>query len=269
MALVTEPNLERTHPLAAARVSHIHSDPEIRALFGRWCGEGDRRARGELIERLLPLAHRLANRYRHSSQPHDDLFQVASLGLVNAVDRYDPARNRPFLSFALPTILGELRRHFRDHAWALHLPRELNERVLTVERAVERLSERNGRHPAVGDVALETGFSDESVLDALAAGTADRALSLDAPTAQDPERESLAAFIGDDDDGFEFVEEWNTVFDALGELPPRDREILRLRYAEDLSQRAIGQRMGISQMQVSRVLRGTVVKLRTIVETPA
>jgi RNA polymerase sigma-B factor len=216
--------------------------------------------RDAMIERHLGLARHLALRYSDSGEPLDDLFQVASLGLVNAVDRFDPERGVSFTTFAVPTILGELKRHFRDRGWAIHVPRDLKDAALRVRRA---LAEHTGeRAPTAAELAQSTGLPLETVLEALEAAGAQRAHSLDAPTGPDEGAGTLVDLLGHDDIEISRAEQRVLLGDLLTVLQPREREILRLRFSEDLTQSEIGARVGISQMQVSRVIRGALARLR-------
>ena len=228
--------------------------------------------RAELVRRFMPLARKLASRYAGRSESFEDLLQIASLGLVQAVDRFDPARGTTFSTFAVPTILGELRRHFRDRTWSVHMPRGLQEATLAVEKAMEELPTRLGRAATVADVADHIGQSEEKVLEAINASQSRYARSFDdSPLNQDGESIPLTERIGELDGGFEIAEDAVEVRDAVAGLPERDREILRLRFVEDLTQREIADRVGVSQMQISRVLRTTLERLRSEVgvEVPA
>ncbi len=236
-------------------------------LFKRWKQVGDRCARDELIERFLPLARKLARRYTPSSEPYDDLVQVASLGLVKAVERFDPDRGFAFTSFAVPTILGELKRYFRDTGWALHVDRGAQERARKVIDAGQQLSARTGRPPTVGELAQYLEMSEEEVLDGLQTAEAYDAMSLDAPLQGDEdEASSRMDSIGSDDDHFELVDEQTTIFAAAKHLPQRERQILFLRFGEDLTQTEIAERVGVSQMQVSRLLRRSLQRLRELTD---
>jgi RNA polymerase sigma-B factor len=236
---------------------------EDRALFRRYHSERDPLTRDMIVERFLPLARRLARRYQRPDEPFDDLMQVAALGLVKAVDRYDPERPVAFSSFAVPTILGELRRHFRDRTWAVHVPRDLQELALKVEKAVGEHTSRTGVQPSVGQLAQQLGVSEEMVLEALEAGGAYRATSLQAPRGDgDDPGATLADTLGGEEDGFVDAEHRATLDRLLKLVSERDREVLRLRFEEDLTQAEIGERIGVSQMQVSRILRAALARLR-------
>ena len=214
---------------------------------------GDKAARDELIERHMPLARSLAVQYRHAREPFDDLCQVANLGLVKAVDRYDPDRGIAFTSYAVPTILGELKRHFRDRTWSIHVSRSVQESIARVNKATETLRQQLGRFPTAGEVAEHCGMNLEDVTEALLADDASRMSSLDAPVQR--EDGDLSDLLGREDAGLDRVENALWIEQLSAQLTPREREILRLRFVEDLVQREIAERMGISQMHVSRVLR--------------
>jgi RNA polymerase sigma-B factor len=245
------------------------SSTDIRTLFLAWQRGGDSHAREQLVERYMPLARRLARRYIRSSEPFDDLVQVASVGLLLAVDRFDVDRGRPFTAFAVPTILGEIRRYFRDAGWALHVPRAAKERALEVRDATAALHAMHGRSPTVSQLAEYLEFDVEDVLDAMAALHAYETCSLDTPRPHDDEPGlTYAEKLGAEDERFELIEYDATLCEALEQLEPRDRAILRLRFVEDLTQTQIARRIGISQMQVSRLLRRSVEQLQALTEVP-
>jgi RNA polymerase sigma-B factor len=225
--------------------------------------QGDRSARERLIELHMPLARSLAVQYRHAREPLDDLCQVANLGLVKAVDRYDPQRGIAFTSFAVPTILGELKRHFRDRTWTIHVSRSVQESIARVEKVSEELRSELGRYPSVGEVADVCGMTIEEVTEARLAEGASRLASLDAPitTRDDPGDGGLADQLGTEDTGLDRVEDALWIEQLAGDLTPRQREVLRLRFVEDLVQREIAERVGLSQMHVSRILRDTLAQL--------
>jgi RNA polymerase sigma-B factor len=231
-------------------------------LFDRWRRRGDRRARDELIVRFLPLARKLARRYVRSSEPFDDLVQVANLGLVKAVDRFDPSRGYAFTSFAVPTIVGELKRYFRDASWALHVDRGAQERARKVADAYRTITARDGRAPTVGELAGYLEISSDEVLEGLQTAHAYETVSLDAPQPSDQESASRIETIGGVDSRLERVDEQITVYAAARRLPRREREILYLRFGEDLTQMEIAARVGVSQMHVSRLLRRSLTRMR-------
>jgi RNA polymerase sigma-B factor len=234
------------------------------ALFARVRGHGDTRAREQLIERYLPLARRLARRYQRAEEPLEDLVQVACLGLIKAIDRFDIHREVVFSSYAVPTILGELKRHFRDRTWSVRVPRDLQELALRVDRTVTRLSVGKRRSPSVSEIAEAVGATEEQVLEALEAAGAYRAGSLDAPRIVQGEEatESVADTLGEVESGFTRAEERATLEPLLARISARERTVLELRFDEDLTQAEIGERIGVSQMQVSRLIRQALARLR-------
>jgi RNA polymerase sigma-B factor len=235
-----------------------------RILFVR-CAAGDRRARDELIERWLPLARSVARRYERSDEPLDDLMQVASFALVKAVDRYDPAQGNAFSSYAVPTIVGELKRHFRDHGWAVRPPRGLQELTLRVENAATRLTTQLDRPPIVRELAAATNNTQQEVLEALQARSGRDALSLQAPHGRGHDPHAvLQDVLGDRDVGYDRAEMRAFLEDVMTGLPRRTREILRLRFEEDLTQGEIGELFGVSQMQISRIIRHAIGRLRAL-----
>lgn len=224
-----------------------------------------------MVERHLGLARHLALRYSDSGEPLDDLFQVASLGLVNAVDRFDPSRGIAFTTFAVPTILGELKRHFRDRGWAIHVPRDLKEAALRVRRAI---ADHHGeRPPTPAELAQATGLSLEGVTEALDVAGVQRSLSLDVPASSAEEGgATLGDLLGADDAELARATDRTLIDSLMRVVTPREREILRLRFVEDLTQSEIGARIGVSQMQVSRILRGALARMRAaarVAEEPA
>ena len=236
-------------------------------LFHRWRRFADRSARDELIERFLPLARKLARRYVPSSEPYEDLVQVASLGLVKAVERFDPARGFAFTSFAVPTIVGELKRYFRDSGWALHVDRGAQERARKVIDGQQKISAQTGHPPTVSELAQYLEISEEEVLDGLQTAEAYDAVSLDAPLqGGDDGAATRLESIGNADERLELVDDQATIFAAAKHLPQREREILYLRFGEDLTQTEIADRVGVSQMQVSRLLRKSLHRLREMTD---
>jgi len=240
---------------------------ETRALFLRFQRQRDPAARDELIERFIPLARQLARRYQRANEPLDDLVQVASIGLVKAVDRFELERGVAFSSYAVPTILGELKRYFRDSGWAVHVPRGIQERAMQVDRALKELGGRLGRSPSVDEVAEHLDASVEDVLAAMEAGQAYEAVSLDAQrSAGETDSDTFADSIGVEDERFELVEYGATIAPTLKALPKRDQVVLHLRFVEDMTQSQIAERIGVSQMQVSRLIRRALARLRTVAE---
>lgn len=228
----------------------------------------DERAREELVHRFLPFARSLAMRYSGGVEPSEDLIQVASLGLVAALQRFDPARGVPFAAFAGPTILGELRRHFRDRVWTLRVPRGLQERIRAVDTAIAVLSGELERSPTVAEIAERLEIGEADVLEAFEANVARRTMSLDQPVAgSEPGEETpMSERLGDEDPNFELVEDRQAIDAGVEDLDEIEREVLRLRFAEDLTQSKIAEEVGYSQMHVSRILRRALAKLRIAAE---
>ena len=257
--------------------AHQQASPEDRAaraqedrrLLIRYHREGDPAAREQLVTRFLPLARQLARRYQRGGEQLDDLIQVASLGLLKAIDRFDPARETAFSSFAVPTILGELKRHFRDKGWSVRVPRDLQELAVKVDRVGDEMSRELGRAPTPAELAERTGTTLEQVLEAREASAAYRAVSLDRPRSEDDEEgDSFADAFGVVDPGFGLAEDAATVERLMRVLSEREREVLRLRFEEDLTQSEIGQRVGVSQMHVSRLIRQSIARLRDEADAP-
>jgi RNA polymerase sigma-B factor len=230
-------------------------EAERRLLVG-YHRDGDLAAREQLVKSFLPFARDLALRYRYTDEPVDDLLQVATLGLIKAIDRFDPGRDTKFTSYAAPTILGELKRHFRDKGWAVHVPRDLQERTLAVSRQNEALSKALGRSPTVREVAEQLDCTVEEVLEAQEAAASYEAISLDTPVApREDEAATLVDLLGGEDSGYELVARRDAIAGAWEELPELERTVLKLRFSSDLTQQEIGERIGYSQMHVSRLLR--------------
>ena len=247
---------------ARGRESAAARAAESELLF-RYHRQGDMAAREQLVERFLPLARDLARRYTYTNEPFDDLLQVACLGLVKAIDRFDPDRGAKVTSYAAPTILGELKRHFRDKTWALRVPRDLQDRTLAVGRETEALSKRLGRSPKPREVAQALGCSVEQVLEAQEAAASFEAASLDAPTLRDDaEAASLVDLIGAEDSAYQLVEDRDAIASMWKALPEVERKVIEMRFMSDLTQREIGERLGYSQMHVSRILRRALNRLR-------
>ena len=235
-----------------------------RRLLERYAQDHSPIVREELVERFMPLARRLAARYAGGAEPFDDLVQVASVGLVKAIDRFDPERGTAFSTFAVPTILGELKRHFRDRGWSVHVPRDVQERILKVERAMAELPAKLGHSPTIQEIGQRIEATDEEVLEAMYASQGHHAVSLDATSTigDGDEPGPLRDRIGAEDLSFETVEYGEAIGPVLEEISERDRTVLHLRFVEDMTQSEIADRVGVSQMHVSRILRATVEKLR-------
>jgi RNA polymerase sigma-B factor len=239
----------------------LESDQELLERFVR---TRDPDLREELAVRFAPLAEQLARRYANRGERLEDLQQVAYLGLLKAIDGFDERRGTSFRAYADPTILGELRRHFRDKRWVMRVPRDLKEALPKIRNAVDELSKDLGREPDAAEVAEETGMEEEVVIDALEAAEVSRPASLDAPvTSTEPDAATIADLVGEEDENLDHAE-WNVLLEErLDELDDREREVLYLRFAEDLTQREIGEQVGVSQMQVSRILSAALERLRS------
>ena len=256
----------RFQPGSPARPEEALSDE--RALLERYARTRDEAAREEVVRRFMPFARSLAMRYSGGVEPTDDLIQVASLGLVAALERFDPERGIPFTAFAGPTILGELRRHFRDRVWTLRVPRGLQERIRAVEDAIAKLSSDLERSPTVAEIAEVADIAEADVLESFEASLARRTMSLDqpSPAAEPGEVSSMGDRIGTEDPGFELVDDREAIESGAEVLDEIEREVLRLRFEEDLTQSKIAEKVGYSQMHVSRILRRALGKLREITD---
>jgi RNA polymerase sigma-B factor len=226
---------------------------DVHTLFELYRATRDPETKEELVQRFLPLSRHLARKYISGSE-REDVEQVAALGLLKAIERFDPDRGLAFTSFAVPTILGEVKRYFRDLGWTVRVPRSVQELVPKVEKATEALTSQLGRTPTAEEVAESCGVSVEDVLEARGSASAHRADSLDRPVAEDGEA-SRGDLMGDVDPGFRRVEQAVDVGRLLASLPEREQKIVRLRFENDLTQREIAEHVGLSQMHVSRLLR--------------
>lgn len=235
------------------------------ALFAEYRRTGDRQVRNRIIEANLGLAESIARRYGGRGEHHEDLAQVAMLGLLKAVERFEPERGLAFSSFAAPTIEGELKRHFRDRRWAVRMPRRLQELSLAVNQSTAGLAQRRGRSPTVAEIARDTGLTEESVLEAIEAGRAATAGSLDSGGRNDADAgDAPVARLGRSDPDLEGVEQRLVVSRLLELLPERERQMMVLRFYDGLTQSEIAGRFGVSQMQVSRILTRALERLRAI-----
>ena len=239
---------------------------EDRRLLTRYRESGDPAAREELVKRFLPLARQLARRYQRTNEPLDDLMQVASMGLVKAIDRFDPSRGTAFSTYAVPTILGELKRYFRDSGWAVHVPRGMQERVMKLDQASQELHRKLGRSPSASELADELRLTSEEVLEAMEASSAYDAISLEEHrgSERDSQEPTYADSLGMEEERYELVEYGATIAPTMKALTERERLILHLRFVEDLTQSEIADRIGVSQMHVSRLIRRALARLRAV-----
>ncbi len=242
---------------------------DLRTVFAEYAKDHDPALREELVTAYMGLAGYLARRFDNRGEPHEDLVQVAALGLVKAVDRYDPDRGVEFSTYATHTIVGELKRHFRDKGWAVRAPRRMQELYLQLSEVVSRLGQELARSPTIAELATESGVSEEEVLEALEAGQAYRFASLDAPAPGEADAgETLGSRLGGDDVELAGAEGRAVLAPLLAKLPPRERRIVHLRFFDGLTQSEIAAELGISQMHVSRLLSRSVAQLRAAAEEP-
>jgi RNA polymerase sigma-B factor len=239
-------------------------------LLASYRNDRDDLAREELTRRFLPMARSLALRYNRGSEPLDDLIQVASVGLVKAIDRFDPSRGTSFHSYAVPTILGELKRHFRDGVMPIHIPRGLKERALEVGSASEELTAELDREPTVAELAERAGLSPAETIEAMRAATATRTISLDAPVGEENgDAGSIAEVLGEFDATLELADARLALRRAAAVLDGRERTVIQLRFVSDLTQEEIARHIGVSQVHVSRLIRGALEKLRKAIAAPS
>ncbi|HET7328462.1 MAG TPA: RNA polymerase sigma factor SigF [Nocardioidaceae bacterium] len=247
---------DRTLALFAALAEHPEESPQRENI------------RNQLVQLHLPLVDHLARRFRNRGEPLDDLVQVGSIGLIKSVDRFDPERQVEFSTYATPTIVGEIKRHFRDKGWAIRVPRRLQELRLSLSTATADLTQELGRAPTVAEIAERIGVNQDDVLEGLESANAYSTLSLDAPEAGETEGPSMADALGTDDDALEGVEYRESLKPLLAQLEPREKRILLLRFFKGMTQSQIAADVGISQMHVSRVLARTLTQLREGLGTP-
>jgi len=259
-----------TEERAAVAAKTEHAVPDrvrARELFGRLTtlavdDPERRRVRDELVELHLPLVEYLARRFRNRGEWLDDLVQVATIGLIKSIDRFDLDRGVEFSTYATPTIVGEIKRHFRDKGWAVRVPRRLQELKLALTKAVSDLAQREGRAPTVSELAEHLGMSEEEVLEGLESANAYSTVSLDAPDSGDEDAPAVADSLGIVDDALEGVEYRESLKPLLEQLPAREKKILLLRFFGNMTQSQIAAELGISQMHVSRLLARTLSQLR-------
>jgi RNA polymerase sigma-B factor len=246
-------------------MSSLIMDTNVDALLVAYHREGDERAREQALVESMPLVRALASRYAGRGEPLEDLVQVGSIGLIKAVDRFDVDRGVDFASYAVPTIVGEIRRHFRDKAWAMHVPRRLKELSLRLSRTLDQLTTELGRSPTIAELAAAAGVEEEDAIDALDSMNAYSTRSLHAPFDDDSD-DSLSEKLGDEELGYAEVEDGAIVDAGLDALDERERQIVELRFFHELTQSQIASEIGISQMHVSRLLRRALATMRGRIE---
>jgi RNA polymerase sigma-B factor len=239
---------------------------DLRQKFVEFAETNDPRLRDELVQSYLDLARQLARRFSNRGETYDDLAQVASIALIKSVDRFDPERGVEFSTFATRTIIGELKRHFRDRGWAIRAPRRIQELYLELGHVTETMTHDLGRPPTVSEMARETGVTEDAVLEALEAGQSYRTSSIDAPDRQET---TMGSRLGEVDPGFSGTDDRLLLAVSLAKLPDRERTILQLRFVDGLTQSQIAERIGISQMHVSRLLASSLTKLREVFNVEA
>ena len=240
-------------------------DTNVDALLVAFHKEGDEHAREQALVESMPLVRALAARYAGRGEPFEDLVQVGSIGLIKAVDRFDVDRGVDFASYAVPTIVGEIRRHFRDKAWAMHVPRRLKELSLRLSRVLDQLTTELGRSPTIAELAAAVGVEEEDAIDALDSMNAYSTRSLHAPFEEGSD-DSLAEKLGAEELGYTEVEDGTLVAAGLDALDERERRIVELRFFDEMTQSQIASEIGISQMHVSRLLRRALATMRGQIE---
>ncbi|ODR25836.1 RNA polymerase subunit sigma [Mycolicibacterium porcinum] len=240
---------------------------DVRDMFRELSGLSEdsparERQRERIVERCLPLADHIARRFDGRGEPREDLVQVARVGLVNAINRFDVEAGSDFVSFAVPTIMGEVRRHFRDNSWSVKVPRRLKELHLRLGSATAELSQRLGRAPTASELAEELDMDREEVIEGLVAGSSYNTLSIDSGGGGDEDAPAIVDTLGDLDAGLDRIDNRETLRPLLAQLPERERTVLLLRFFESMTQTQIAERVGVSQMHVSRLLAKSLARLR-------
>jgi len=248
----------RAHSASEANRSQLRD--EDRELLRRYHETGDASAREALVERHLPLVRSLARRYAGRGEPIDDIEQVGAIGLIKAIDRFELEREVSLATYATPNVVGEIKRHFRDKGWAIRVPRALQELNAKMSSTIDHLTSKLGRSPTIAEIAETIGTTSEEVLEAIEVGSAYTTLSLSVPIGEDA-ADPLEA-IGDEDEGYERTEDRAALAPAIARLPQRERDILRMRFEEGLPQTQIAERVGLSQMHVSRLIRRSLAAMR-------
>jgi RNA polymerase sigma-B factor len=255
-------------PAAPAPVKTFDRERE-RRLFKRYARFDDQEARAELVERFLPVAYKMARRYQRPGEPIDDLAQVAAMGLLKALDRFDPERGLEFISYAAPTIMGELKRYFRDYGWVMHLSRSDQELAASVKRGSEEAARRLGRAPTPREIAAQARLSVEEVLRGLDSAGAAQPASLDGASGATDESPGFERWLARREDGFDLVENRDAISRGMRALTKREQRVLYMRFYEDFTQSEIAEEIGVSQMQVSRIIRQALERSRLAEELPA
>ena len=245
----------------ASEVRKAQLREEDRELLRRYHEHGDTSAREQLVQRHLPLVRSLARRYAGRGEPLDDIEQVGAIGLIKAIDRFELDREVSLATYATPNVVGEIKRHFRDKGWAIRVPRALQELNAKMSATIDRLTSRLGRSPSVSEIAESLGATPEEVLEAIEVGSAYTTLSLSGGPSGEDEADPLEA-IGEEDEEYERTEDRAALAPALAHLPQREREILRMRFEDGLPQTHIAERVGLSQMHVSRLIRKSLATMR-------
>lgn len=262
----TEPEESKTEEKKSRSGDYDHLAPLFAELAGTPAGPKRDTLRDRLVTEHLPVAQHIARRFGHRGEPHEDLVQVATVGLINAVDRFDPERGSDFLSFAVPTIMGEVRKYFRDSSWSVRMPRRLKELHLAINAGTSRLSQSLGRAPTPSELAEHLGLSREEIHEGLAAGNAYQSASLDDMLMSEDSSISLGSTIGEEDPEIAMIEQREALHPLLEKLPERERKIVVMRFFGNMTQTQIAQKVGISQMHVSRLLAKTLRQLRDVLE---
>ena len=247
--------------MSAPQTARVRAREMDRELLRRLHEEGDATARERLVARHLPLVRSLARRYAGRGEALEDIEQVGAIGLLKAIDRFELGRGVSLATFATPTVVGEIKRHFRDKGWAIRVPRALQELNARMSAGIDRLTSRLGRSPTVAEIALELKSTPEEVLEALEVGTAYTTLSLSGGPGGEEEADPLES-LGEEDEEFARSEDRAALAPAMSRLPARERDILRMRFEEGLPQTQIAERVGLSQMHVSRLIRKALVAMR-------
>ncbi len=242
------------------------TDDQTEELFKQYIGTRQRRVRDQLVIMHQNLVRFLAGKFANRGEPLEDLVQVGVIGLINAIDRFDPDRGTKFSTYATPTIVGEIRRHFRDKAWSLKVPRRLQELNLAANKAADELSQRLGHPPSIQEIAQEVGASEEETLEAIELGNAYDTVSLDSKLAYEGESAplTLAEFVGDLDGSLQNIETYGDLKQAIDSLEPREKAIIYYRFFRDMSQTEVARRLNISQMHVSRLQQKAVKRLKEL-----